>query len=141
MAQLQLATKKALTLEAARQIASAAEEEARKNRWNMVICVVDEGGHLIYLERMDGTQVASVTVAQDKAASAARFKRPTKAFEEALVGGRMAILRLTGAIPVEGGIPVIVGGEVLGGIGVSGGTSPQDGVVAAAGLKVVEDAK
>lgn len=139
MAQIQLAIKKALTLEAARQIAAAAQAEARKNQWNMVICVVDEGGYPIYLERMDGTQVASVTVAQDKAASAAKFKRPTKAFEEALVGGRMAILRLSGAIPVEGGVPIVVGGQVLGSIGVSGGTSQQDGQVAAAGLKAVEE--
>ena len=76
---MQLATKKALTLEAAKLIAAAAQAEARKNGWNMVICVVDDGGHLIYLERMDGTQLGSVQVAQDKARTAVLFKRPSKA--------------------------------------------------------------
>ncbi len=137
MAQLQLTTKKALTLEAAKQIAAAAEAEAVRNQWTMVIAIVDDGGHLVYLERMDGTQIGSVYVAQDKAASAVRFKRPTKAFEEILAGGRTAILRLQGAIPVEGGVPIIVDGEFVGAIGVSGGTSPQDGQVCAAGLKAV----
>ena len=103
----------------------------------MVICVVDDGGHLIYLERMDGAQVASVQVAQDKAVSAARYKRPTKAFEDAVTGGRMVVMKLAGAIPVEGGLPIVVDGELIGGIGVSGGTGAQDGEVAAAGLGVM----
>lgn len=137
MPETQLATKTILTLGAAKQIASAAQAEARRNHWNMVICVVDDGGHLLYFERMDGTQVGSVYVAQEKAASAARFRRPTKAFEDALAGGRMAILRLPGAVPVEGGVPIFAAGECLGAIGVSGGTSPQDGQVAAAGLAVL----
>ncbi|HJT88973.1 MAG TPA: heme-binding protein [Bryobacteraceae bacterium] len=137
MPETQLATKTILTLGAAKQIAAAAQAEARRNHWNMVICVVDDGGHLLYFERMDGTQVGSVYVAQEKAASAARFRRPTKAFEEALAGGRMAILRLPGAVPVEGGVPILAGGECVGAIGVSGGTSPQDGQVAAAGLAVL----
>ena len=138
MAQLQLANKKALTLEAAKQIAAAAEEEARRNDWTMVICIVDDGAHLIYLERMDGTQIASATVAQDKAATAVRFKRPTKALEDAVAGGRLVVMKLGGATPIEGGVPIVVGGQVIGGIGVSGGTSPQDGQVAAAGLAVLE---
>ena len=138
MTQLPLTTKKALTLEAARQIAAAARDEARRNDWTMVICVVDDGAHLIYLERMDGTQIASVTVAQDKAATAVRFKRPTKALEEAVAGGRLVVMKLGGATPIEGGLPIVVGGEVIGAIGVSGGTSPQDGQVAAAGLALLE---
>jgi glc operon protein GlcG len=132
----QLAIKKALTLEAAKQIAAAAEEEAKKNNWTMVIAIVDDGGHLIYLERMDGTQLASVMVAQEKAACAIRFKRPTKALEEVVAGGRIVVMKLAGAIPVEGGLPIVVEGQFVGAIGVSGGTSPQDGVVAAAGLAV-----
>jgi len=136
----QLATKRVLTLEAAKEIAAAAQAEAKKNNWNMVICIVDDGGHPIYLERMDGTQVASVVIAQEKAASAIRFKRPTKALEDAVAGGRIVVLKLAGAIPVEGGIPIVVGGEFLGAIGVSGGTSPQDGQVAAAGLAVLASA-
>jgi glc operon protein GlcG len=130
----QLGTKRVLTLEAAKLVATAAEEEARMNNWTMVIAIVDDGGHLIYLERMDGTQIASVIVAQDKAASAIRFKRPTKALEEAVAGGRIVVMKLAGAIPVEGGVPIVVDGQYIGAIGVSGGTSPQDGQVAAAGL-------
>jgi glc operon protein GlcG len=130
----QLATKKVLTLEAAKQIAAAAQAEARKNNWTMVITIVDDGGHLIYLERMDGTQVASVTVAQEKAACAILFKRPTKALEEAVAGGRIVVMKLAGSVPVEGGLPIVVDGQFIGAIGVSGATSPQDGQVAAAGL-------
>jgi glc operon protein GlcG len=141
VAPAQLATKKALTLEAAKQIAAAAQVEARKNNWTMVICVVDDGGNLIYLEKMDGTQNGSIQVAQDKATTAVNFKRPTKALEDAVAGGRNAVLKLTGAIPIEGGIPIMVGTELVGGIGVSGGTSPQDAQVATAGLKVVEKMK
>src|SRR5579872_1081636 len=139
MTQLRLGTKKVLTLDAAKQILTAAQVEARRNDWTMVICVVDDGAHLICLERMDGTQIASVTVAQDKAATAVRFKRPTKALEDAVSGGRLVVMKLGGATPIEGGLPIVVGGQVIGGIGVSGGTSPQDGVVAAAGLTVVEN--
>jgi uncharacterized protein GlcG (DUF336 family) len=87
---------------------------------------------------MDGTQIASVTVAQDKASTAVRFKRPTKALEDAVAGGRLVVMKLGGATPVEGGLPIVVDGEVIGGIGVSGGTSPQDGIVAAAGLRVLD---
>ena len=123
-----------MTHEAAKQIAAAAEAEARKNNWTMLIANEDDGGHLIYLDRMDGTQIASVIVAQEKAACAIRFKRPTKALEEAVAGGRIVVMKLAGAIPVEGGLPIVVEGQAVGAIGVSGGTSPQDGVVAAAGL-------
>lgn len=134
----QLATKKSLTLAAAKQIAAAAEAEAAKNQWTVVIAIVDDGANLIYLQRIDGTQVGSLEVATEKARSAVRFKRPTKAFEDALVGGRQAILKVPGAMPVEGGLPLMVNGVVLGAIGVSGVTSQQDGVVAAAGLAAFE---
>ena len=141
MADAQLATKKALTLEAAKQIAAAAEAEAKKNNWTMVISVVDDGGHLLYLERMDGTQIGSVEVAQEKAAPAVRFKRPTKALEDTVAGGRQVMLKLPGATPIEGGLPIMAGNELIGAIGVSGGTSPQDGQVAAAGLAVAAKLK
>jgi uncharacterized protein GlcG (DUF336 family) len=141
MADAQLATKKALTLEAAKQIAAAAEAEARKNNWTMVISVVDDGGHLIYLERMDGTQIGSVEVSQEKAVTAVRFKRPTKALEDTVAGGRQVMLKLPGATPIEGGLPIMAGTELIGAIGVSGGTSPQDGQVAAAGLVVAAKLK
>ena len=133
----QLATKKAMTLAVAKKIAAAAEAEATKTGLTMVICILDEGGNLVYLERMDETQTGSIDVAQAKAQSAIKFKRPTKAFEDALVGGRQAILKLPGALPVEGGVPLTVDGKIVGAIGVSGGTSQQDGVVAAAGIKAL----
>ena len=141
IANAQLATKKTLTLEAAKKIAAAAEAEAAKNKFTMVICVVDDGGHIILLEKMDGTQLGSVQVAQDKAMTALNFKRPTKALEDAVAGGRNAVLKLTGAIPIEGGIPITVDGQIIGAVGVSGGTSPQDAQVAAAGVKIAEAMK
>lgn len=134
----ELATRKALTLSAAKEMAVAAEAEARKNNWNVVICIVDEGGHLIYLQRMDETQLASIEIAQGKAKTAALYKRPTKAMEDAVAGGRAVILRLPGALPVEGGLPITVDGRIIGGIGVSGVQSVQDAQIARAGLVVVE---
>jgi len=135
---MELPTKKVLTLEAAKLIAAAAQAEAKKHNWNLVICVVDDGGHPIYLERMDGAQLASVQVAQDKARTAVLFKRPSKALEEAVAGGRTVVMKLAGAIPVEGGIPIMSGTQLIGAIGVSGASSAQDGQVAAAGLAAVD---
>ncbi len=137
MAQLQLTTKKVLTLAAAKQILAAAQQEAQRRGWSMVICVVDDGAHVICLERMDGTQIASVTVAQDKAATAVRFKRSTKVLEDAVLGGRIVLMTLGRQTPVEGGLPIVVDGQLIGGIGVSGGTGAQDGEIAAAGLAVL----
>ncbi len=129
-----LATKKALTLTVAKQMAAAAEAEAAKNKWNVVIAIVDDGGHLIYLQRMDEAQIGSVEVAQEKARTAVKFKRPTKALEDAVTGGRTVILKLPGALPVEGGLPITVDAAVIGAIGVSGVTSQQDGQIAKAGV-------
>ncbi len=128
-----LGTKKVLTLAAAEHVAQVARAEAVKHGWKLVICVVDDGGHLIYLERMDGAQLGSVRIAQDKARTAVLFKRPSKALEEAVAGGRTVVMKLTGAIPVEGGVPIIVEGELVGAIGVSGASSTQDGQVAILG--------
>jgi uncharacterized protein GlcG (DUF336 family) len=132
----QLAQKRSLTLEAAKKIAAAAEAEAAKNKWTMVITVLDDGGNIVYLERMDETQIGSINVAVDKAKSAVNFKRPTKTFEDQVAGGRNVILKLPGALPVEGGIPLMIDGKLVGAIGVSGGTSAQDGQVAAVGVAV-----
>ena len=140
VASAQLAMKKALTLELAKRIAEAAQAEAVANKWTMVVTIVDDGGNLIYLEKADGTQIGSLEVAQEKAKSAVKFKRSTKVFEDAVVGGRQAILKLPGALPVEGGIPLMIDGVMLGAIGVSGATSAQDGQCAAAGVKVFEKA-
>ena len=116
MANAQLATKKTLTLDAAKAIAAAAHAEAAKNNWTMVIAVVDDGAHLIYLEKMDGTQMGSVLIAQEKAAGAVRFKRPTKVMEDAVAGGRNAVLALPGVVPIEGGIPIMVDGVLIGAV-------------------------
>ena len=137
----QLGTKTSMTLEAAKQIAAAAEKAAVANKWTMVIVIVDDGGNLVYLQKMDTTQIGSIDVAIAKAQSAVKFKRPTKAFEDALVGGRQAILKLPGAMPIEGGIPLMRDGIVIGAIGVSGGQAPEDGKVAEAAVKVFEKMK
>jgi len=134
IASAQVVDKKVLSLEGAKKIAAAAEVEARKNSWNVVIAIVDDGGHLIYLQRLDGTQTGSVDVAIGKAKTSAGFKRPTKAFEDAIAGGRNAILALHGATPLEGGLPVIVNGQVVGAIGVSGVKSTEDAQIAKAGI-------
>ena len=134
----ELTTKKSLNLAVAKKIAAAAEAEARKNNWNVVIAVLDDGANLLYLQRMDGTQIGSIDVAVAKGASAVKFKRGTKVFEEALKGGRQAILKLPGAIPVEGGEPIKVDGQVLGAVGVSGVQSHEDGQIARAGIAAVK---
>jgi glc operon protein GlcG len=133
----QLADKKVLTLEAAKEIMAAAEAEARKNSWNVSIAILDDAGRLVHLVRMDGAPPASVDVCQAKGRSAAIFKRPTKVFSEAVAGGRIGMLALPGAIPVEGGVPLMAGGQCVGAIGVSGVTSEQDGQIGAAGAAVL----
>ena len=129
-----------IVAEQAKTIAAAAIAEARKNQWTMAIAIVDTAGDLVYFERMDHTQVGSVDIAQAKARSAARFKRPTKAFQDALAAGGEGwrILSLEGAVAVDGGIPLMSGGKIVGAIGASGGTSQQDGVTAAAGASTLK---
>jgi glc operon protein GlcG len=134
-ADAQVATKKAVTLDLAKRIAAAAEVEAKKNNWNVVIAVVDDGANLIYLERMDNTQLGSLEVAIQKARTAISFKRPTKAYEDMVAGGRTAILAVPGVVPIEGGLPLIVDGQFIGAVGVSGGTAQQDGQVAKAAVE------
>jgi uncharacterized protein GlcG (DUF336 family) len=128
-----LPTKKVLSLDAAKQVAAAAEKHARENKWNVCIAIVDDGGHLVYFQRIDGTQTGSVMVSQHKAQTAISFKRPSKVFEEGVTGGRNALLGLPGAVPLEGGIPLVIDGEMIGAIGVSGVTAQQDGMIAQAG--------
>jgi uncharacterized protein GlcG (DUF336 family) len=129
----------AIRIETAKKAAAAALSEARRNNWTMAVAVVDPGGHLVYFERMDDTQAGSATVAQDKARSAALFKRPTKAFQDTLAAGGdgFRVLGIRGAVPVEGGLPLIVDGAIAGGIGVSGGTSQQDGQCAKASVDAI----
>jgi glc operon protein GlcG len=122
-------------LEMAKKIAEGAIAESKKNAWRMAVAIVDNHGFLVYYERMDDTQTASVWLAVDKAKTAATYRRPSKAFEDGVAKGRVALLGLTGAMPIEGGLPIMVGGKVIGAIGVSGMNSDQDAMAAAAGLK------
>ena len=129
-----------ITLESAKKASAPAVAEAQKNNWRMAVAVVDISGDLVFFEKMDGTQAASVNIAVDKARSAARFKRPTKALQDALAAGGagLRLLALEGAVPVEGGLPIIADGKIVGAIGVSGGTSEQDGQCAKAGADSVK---
>ncbi len=129
----ELASRAALTLEIAKRISAAAEAEAMKNKWTVAIAVVDEGGHLVHLAKIDETQYGSIDVAIQKAQTSAAFKRPTKVFEDAIAGGRNAIIGLKGALPLEGGLPIIWEGKVIGAVGVSGAKSVEDAQVAKAG--------
>ena len=129
-----------INLENAKKAAAPALAEAAKNNWNMAVAIVDPSGNLVYYEKMDNTQLGSATVAVEKARSAALFKRPTKALQDALAAGGegLRVLRIPGAIPVEGGIPLLVDGKIVGAIGVSGGASNQDGQCAKAGADVLK---
>ena len=118
----------------ARQIVDCARKAAGERLFTMAFAVVDPSGQLVLFEKMDGTQYGSIVVAQEKARSAALFKRPTKAFSDAVTAGRVAVISLPGALPIEGGVPIVVQGRIIGALGVSGGTSEQDGEVAAAAL-------
>lgn len=122
--------------EQARKALAAAVVEARKQNLPMAIAVVDTAGQLIAFERMDNTQFGSIAVSQDKAVSAAIYRRSTKVFQDAVAGGGagLRVLTLRGANAVEGGLPITVDGKIIGAIGVSGGSAEQDGVVAKAGL-------
>jgi glc operon protein GlcG len=129
-------TKSALNLADAKDIAAAAEAEALKNKWNVTIAVLDDGGNLLFLQRMDEAPLGSIVVAQEKARTALRFKRPTKTIEEIIAGGRTSMLTLPGATPIEGGLPLLNKGQIIGAIGVSGVMSPQDAQIAQAGVEV-----
>jgi uncharacterized protein GlcG (DUF336 family) len=132
----QLTAKRALTLEGAKTIAAAAVAEARKNQWNMIIAVVDDGANLMYLERMDGAQIGSIEIAQLKARSAVKFKRMTKEFGDRLAAGADFLLSVPDLAPFDGGVPIMVGGECVGAVGVSGATAEQDGHVARAAAAI-----
>lgn len=129
-----LGTKRTLTLEVARAIVAAAEKKAAENKWAMVVTVLDDGGSLLQLERMDGAPIGSVEVAQQKAHSSVIFKSPTKDFADGLAKGTTGLLKLD-MFPFAGGIPIVIDGQVIGAVGVSGGsTDTQDATVAQAGV-------
>jgi glc operon protein GlcG len=138
-ASAQVRDKKALTLDGAKKVAAAAAAEANKRGVGVVIAVVDDGGHLLLLERLDNTQVASVEVGIGKARTAAIFRRPTREFEEGIAKGRTASLVIPGATPLQGGIPIKLNGQVIGAIGVSGDTPAADEEIAKVGAAVLSD--
>ncbi len=131
-----LATKSALTLDVAKELVQAMEKRAAHDGWKVVICILDDGGNLLYLERMDGVQIGSIGVAMKKAESAFKFKRPTKAFGDR-VADQPAVLQIPGGFAIEGGVPLMHGDQILGSIGVSGVTSQQDGMIAQAGVEAL----
>jgi glc operon protein GlcG len=126
-----------ITLAQAKKVLAGAEAEAMKNKWNVVITVVDTGGNIVALHRMDDAQFGSLEVARQKAYTAVAFRRPTKVFQDAIEKGgvNLRLLRLEGASPLEGGIPIMADGKIIGAIGVSGVTSEQDAQIARAGIE------
>jgi glc operon protein GlcG len=129
-----------VSLEQAKKVVAGAEAESKKHNWNMVIVVLDSGGNLVLLERMDGTQLGSIEAAREKAYSAVLYRRPTKIFQDLLGQGgpNMRLLALPGASPIEGGIPLLVDGKIIGSVGVSGAASEQDAQVAKAGADALK---
>ena len=127
-----------ISIEQAKKAMASAEAEARKNNWQVVISIVDTGGHLVMLQRLDA-QNASVDIATGKARTSVNFRRPTKALEDGLAanGTALRILAVPGAMPLQGGLPIVVDGKIIGGIGVSGVTSAQDEIVAKAGADIL----
>lgn len=132
-----MTSKPILTLDDAKRIAAASEAEALRNEWRVVIAVVDDGGHLLYLQRGHDTQFGSVKIAIKKARAAVAFQRPTKSSEEAVLSGRLIHLALPGIIPAEGGVPISRDNQIIGGLGVSGARSFQDGQIAQAGINIL----
>ena len=128
-----------LTLEGAKTIVAAAEAEARKNGWSMSIAVVDAAGELVFFEKSDMSAPFNGDFAVRKARTAARYRRPTKALDSVVTGGRIQFLA-SDALPIEGGVPILVKGQVIGAVGASGGTAPQDAQVASAGIAALNTA-
>jgi len=129
---------KTLTLDGARQVAAAAESEARRRSWDVAIAVVDPGGGLIVFHRMDGVQHASLDIAIEKARTSARFRRPSKAMAEAVGRGVVGLVGTDGMLMMEGALPVTVDGVVVGAVGISGMTGSQDAEIAAAGIAALQ---
>lgn len=138
---LTLPSRKSLTLEAARFAAGACEAHARDNGWRVVIAVVDEGGHAVLLERIDGAQWSSIDTALGKARAAVAWKRPTRLLEESVNNGRFAFLSIAqGMALLQGGVPIEIDGQVIGAIGISGVKASDDEVIALAGKHALESA-
>ncbi len=128
--------KKILSLDDVKRVATAAEAEAERNGWSVVIAVVDDGGHLMYLQR-ERVQLGSIEVAITKARVALMFRRPTKVWEDTVASGRYGYLAMPGMLPIEGGVPLVYENEIVGAIGVSGVKSSEDGQIAEAGARAL----
>jgi len=131
-------TTKYITLEDAKAAMAAAEAEAKKNNWNVAIAILDAGASLIMFQKLDDTQLGSVNIAIGKAKTAVNFKRPTKALEDMIAGGRQVFLAVDGITPLQGGLPVMADGKLIGAVGVSGVLSSQDEQVAQAAVNVLQ---
>ena len=138
-AEAQLATKETLTLEGAKMVAAAAAAEARKGNAGGAVAIVDDGGNLVYLERLPGTFAAAANISIAKARSAAQFERDTRVFEDAIKSGRFSLVANPELLPLQGGVPIVVRGRVVGAVGVSGANSAQqDEEIAKAAARVLE---
>ena len=126
-------TKPCLTLEDCKKIGAACEAEARKNNWNVVIAILDDGGHLMWLARMDGATPANAEIALGKARTSAVTRRSTKTWEDRISGGRLSMLGMP-VLPVQGGVPITHEGQCVGAVGVSGVQSHEDEQIANAGI-------
>lgn len=129
-------SKPILSLDDCKRVAAAAEDEARANGWNVVIAIVDDAGHLMFLQR-EKVQLGSIEVAITKAKVAVMFRRPTRFWEETVASGRYGYLSMPGMLPIEGGVPLVHDGEIVGAIGVSGVKSAEDGQIAEAGARAL----
>src|SRR5688500_15900312 len=131
-------TRPMLTLDDCRKMSAAAEAEAKKNNWNVCIAILDDGGHLLHLVRMDGATPANARIAVEKGRTAAESRRSTNMWEERVKQGRLSMLRMPGVTPVQGGLPIVVDGVCVGGVGVSGVQSHEDEQIAAAGIRALD---
>ena len=128
-----------ITLEQAKKVMAGAEAEAVKNKWPVVITILDSGGHIVLVQRLDNTQWGSVEIAKEKARAAVALRRPSKALQDAVAqgGANLRFLNI-GFSVLEGGLPIVIGGKIVGGIGVSGVTGQQDSQIAQAGLDALK---
>lgn len=127
-------TRQELTLADCEKVAAAALAEARRNKWIVSIAILDDGGHLLHLVRMDGASPASADISVEKARTAAMTRRTSGTWEERIKQGRTAMLKMPGILPVQGGVPIIVDGGCVGAVGVSGVQSHEDEQIAQAGI-------
>ncbi len=129
-------TRPMLTLDDCKKISAAAEQEARKNNWNVCIAILDDGGHLLHLIRMDGATPANARIAVEKGRTAAETRRSTANWQER-VAKRPELLRMPGVTPVQGGLPIVMEGTCVGAVGISGVQSHEDEQIAAAGIRAL----